>query len=78
MVGIGEPVYNTEQRRQMLRQMKQYFDEEWLKKKAAGKLGKRIRLPNSKTRRPYRKRKKYNKIKIKIVKRKRRKRRRRK
>ena len=78
MVGIGEPVYNTEQRRQMLRQMKQYFDEEWLKKKAAGKLGKRIRLTNSKKRRPYRKRKKYNKIKIKIVKGKRRKRRRRK
>ena len=78
MVGIGEPVYNTDQRRQILRQMKQYFDEEWLKKKAAGKLGKRIRLPNSKKRRPYRKRKKYNKIKIKIVKRKRRKRRRRK
>ena len=77
MVEVGEPVYNTDQRRQILRQMKQYFDEEWLKKKAAGKLGKRIRLPNSKKRRPYRIRKrKYNKIKIKIVKRKRRKRRR--
>ena len=48
MVGFGEPVYNTEQRREMLRQMKQYFDEQWLKRKAASKLGKRIRLPNSK------------------------------
>ena len=48
MVGFGEPVYNTEQRRKMLRQMKQYFDEQWLKRKSAGKLGKRIRLPNSK------------------------------
>ena len=28
MVGVGEPVYNTEQRREILRQMKQYFDEE--------------------------------------------------
>ena len=27
--------------------MKEYLDEQWLKKKAAGKLGKRIRLPNS-------------------------------
>ena len=44
---VGEPVYNSEQRREMLRQMKEYLDEQWLKKKAAGKLGKRIRLPNS-------------------------------
>ena len=66
---FGEPVYNTNQRREILRQMKQYFDEEWLKKKAAGKLKKKITLPNSRKQRP--KRKKYNKIKIKIVKRKR-------
>ena len=38
---FGEPVYNTNQRREILRQMKQYFDEEWLKKKAAGKLKKK-------------------------------------
>ena len=29
MVGIGEPVYNTEQRREMLRQMKEHLDNEW-------------------------------------------------
>ena len=52
MVAVGEPVYNTEQRREMLRQMKEYLDEQWLKKKAAGKLGKRIRLPNSKKEKP--------------------------
>ena len=73
MMAVGEPVYNTEQRREILRQMKQYFDEEWLKRKAAGKLRKnKIRLPNSKKRKPKtkikRKRKKYNKFKIKIVK----------
>ena len=52
MVGFGEPVYNTEQRREMLRQMKEYLDEQWLKKKAAGELAKRIRLPNSKKQKP--------------------------
>ena len=63
MVEIGEPVYNTEQRREILRQMKQYFDKQWLKKKAAGKLGKRIRLPNSKKEKPKKKKKKKkNKI----------------
>ena len=68
---FGEPVYNTNQRREILRQMKQYFDEEWLKKKAAGKLKKKITLPNSRKRRP--KRKRYNKIKIVKRKRKRKK-----
>ena len=65
----GRPVYNTEQRRKALRQMKKYFDKQWLKKKIAGTLPKRkIILPNA--------RKKYYKIKIKIVKRRRRKRKR--
>ena len=44
MVPIGEPVYNTEQRREMLRQMKQYLDEEWLKRKAADKLSKQNKI----------------------------------
>ena len=33
MVAVGEPVYNTEQRREMLRQMKEYLQNEWLKGK---------------------------------------------
>ena len=37
----GEPVYNTEQRREMLRQMKEYLQEEWLKRKAEGRLSKK-------------------------------------
>ena len=41
MVGVGEAVYNTEQRREMLRQLKQYFDKEWLKRRAKGKLAKK-------------------------------------
>ena len=49
MVAFGEPVYNTEQRREMLRQMKQYLDKEWLKRKAKGTLLKKnIILPNAK------------------------------
>ena len=48
MVGIGEPVYNTEQRREMLRQMKEYLQEEWLKRKAKGRLSKKkIILPGA-------------------------------
>ena len=34
MVGVGEPIYNTEQRREMLRQLKEHLDNEWLKIKA--------------------------------------------
>ena len=34
MVGVGEPVYKTEQRREMLRQLKEHLDNEWLKIKA--------------------------------------------
>ena len=44
----GEPVYNTEQRREMLRQMKEYLQEEWLKRKARGRLSKKkIILPGA-------------------------------
>ena len=58
MVGVGEPVYNTEQRREILRQMKQYFDEEWLKKRAKSRLSKKkIILPNTKPKKEKRKRK---------------------
>ena len=45
---VGEPVYNTEQRREMLRQMKKYLDNEWLKRKAQGRLSKKkIILPGA-------------------------------
>ena len=48
MVAVGEPVYNTEQRREMLRQLKEHLDNEWLKKKAAGTLSKKkIILPGA-------------------------------
>ena len=48
MVGIGEFVYNTEQRREMLRQMKEYLQNEWLKRKAEGRLSKKkIILPGA-------------------------------
>ena len=58
MVPVGEPVYNTEQRRKMLRQMKQYLDEEWLKRKAEGRLlKKKIILPNARPKKRKRKRK---------------------
>ena len=58
----GQPVYNTDQRRQILRQIKQYFDKEWLNKRAKGTLSKRkITLPNAK------KTKKIKKKTIKIV-----------
>ena len=67
MVAVGEPVYNTEQRREMLRQMKEYLDEQWLKKKAAGELDKRIRLPNSRKQKP-KKRKTKRKRRIRLFK----------
>ena len=48
MVGIGEFVYNTEQRREMLRQMKEHLQNEWLKRKAEGRLSKKkIILPGA-------------------------------
>ena len=49
VVGGGEPVYNSNQRKQILRQMKEYFDKEWLKRRAEGRLSKKkIILPNAK------------------------------
>ena len=63
MVAVGEPVYNTEQRRERLRQLKQYLDQEWLKRQAEGKLQKKIVLPNAKINK--RKRKRKRKIKTK-------------
>ena len=48
MVKVGEPVYNTEQRREILRQLKQHLDKEWLKRKRKGTLSKKkIPLPNA-------------------------------
>ena len=48
MVGIGEFVYTTEQRREMLRQLKEHMDNEWLKRKRAGTLSKKkIILPGA-------------------------------
>ena len=45
---VGEPVYNTEQRREILRQLKQHLDKEWLKRKAKGTLSKKkITLPGA-------------------------------
>ena len=68
MVGIGEFVYNTEQRREMLRQLKEHMDNEWLKRKREGRLlKKKIILPGdepiktiikSKKKKPKRKTKK--------------------
>ena len=45
---VGEPVYNTEQRREMLRQIKEHLQNEWLKRKAEGRLSKKkIVLPGA-------------------------------
>ena len=45
---VGEPVYNTKQRREMLRQMKEYLQNECLKRKAEGRLfKKKIVLPGA-------------------------------
>ena len=82
---FGQPVNNTEQRRAILGQMKQYLDKEWLRKRAAGLLTKKnkkfdtVLFPVKK-----RKRKRIRRIKnnlrpfrIKIIRRRRRRRRRR-
>ena len=75
MVAVGEFVYNTEQRREMLRQMKEYLQNEWLKRKAEGRLSKKkivlpgaepIPLPPIKTK-LKKKRKKKKKKKNKTV-----------
>ena len=66
MVGIGEPVYNTEQRREMLRQLKEHMDNEWLKRKAAGTLlKKKIILPGAEPIKTIIKKKKKTKTKTK-------------
>ena len=48
MVPVGEPVYNTEQRRERLRQLKEFLENEWLKRKTQGRLSKKkIVLPGA-------------------------------
>ena len=76
MVAIGESVYNTEQRREMLRQMKEYLQNEWLKRKAEGRLSKKkIILPGAepikrklKTKKTKTKTKRKRKRRIKLFK----------
>ena len=59
MVAIGEFVYNTEQRREMLRQMKEHLENEWLKRKAEGRLlKKKIVLPGAEPIPPIKKKRK--------------------
>ena len=67
----GQPVYNTDQRREALRQIKEYFQEQWLKKKAAGLLPKKkiSLLPNKTTKKRRRRRRTLINYKIKIIKR---------
>ena len=66
MVAVGEPVYNTEQRREMLRQLKEHMDNEWLKRKAAGTLlKKKIILPGAEPIKTIIKKKKKTKTKRK-------------
>ena len=66
MVAVGEPVYNTEQRREMLRQLKEHLDNEWLKRKAEGRLSKKkIILPGAEPIKKKLKKKKKNKDKKK-------------
>ena len=76
MVAIGEPVYNTEQRREMLRQLKEHLQNEWLKRKAEGRLSKKkIILPGaepiktikqikSKKKKPNKKRKRKRRLRV--------------
>ena len=70
MVGIGEPVYNTEQRREMLRQLKEHLQNEWLKRKRKGRLLKnKIILPGAepiKTIKQIKSKKKKPKIKRRL------------
>ena len=64
MVAVGEFVHNTEQRREMLRQLKEHMDNEWLKRKAAGTLlKKKIILPGAEPIKTIIKRKKNKKKK---------------
>ena len=75
MVPVGEPVYNTEQRREMLRQLKEHLQNEWLKRRAQGRLSKKkIVLPGAepikkklkkiKTKREKPKRKRKRRIRV--------------
>ena len=69
MVEIGEPVYNTEQRREMLRQLKEHMDNEWLKRKVAGTLlKKKIILPGAKPIKTIIKTKKRRKRRVRLFK----------
>ena len=69
MVAVGEPVYNTEQRREMLRQMKEYLQNEWLKRKAEGRLSKKkIILPGAEPIKRKTKRKTKRKRRIRLFK----------
>ena len=70
MVAVGEPVYNTEQRREMLRQMKEYLQNEWLKRKAEGRLSKKkIILPGAEPiKRKLKKRKTKRKRRVRLFK----------
>ena len=66
MVAIGEFVYNTEQRREMLRQMKEHLQNEWLKRKAEGRLSKKkIVLPGAEPIPPIKRKLKKRKTKTK-------------
>ena len=67
MVAVGESVYNTEQRREMLRQMKEHLQNEWLKRKAQGRLSKKkIILPGAEPLKKKRKTKTKRKRKRRI------------
>ena len=67
---VGEPVYNTEQRREILRQLKQQLDKEWLKRKAKGTLWKKkIPLPGAEIKKTLiKKPKKKRKNRIRVFK----------
>ena len=72
---FGQPVYNTEQRRAILGQMKQYLDKQWLKKRAAGLLTKKKISKKRRRKRIKRINLRLNCVKIKRIKRRRRRRR---
>ena len=69
---FGQPVYNTEQRRAFLGQMKQYLDKEWLKKRAKGLLTKKKISKKRKRKRIKRNNLKQHRVKIRIKRRRRR------
>ena len=69
MVAVGEPVYNTEQRRERLRQLKEYLQDEWLKRKAQGRLSKKkIILPGAEPIKRKLKKKRKRKRRIRLFK----------